>query len=253
MRRNNIYIATKMKLIPTLLITIFALNLHAQQNLFNIPSGDITPKAKIFIQQQINLYSINRLESKSHFVYGYGKRSEVGLNFVNLPIRFNNESRFTSIQDNRSNLPLYPALLLTWQHKLINKSKFNINIGTQTGINITNKFNNIRLMYMHYAISAFQIGKLGRIIAGPYFINKYMAGKSSFGLITGYELHITKKFYLMGDYKSGNHAQSATVLGAMYSINRRIQICSGYLIPFKHQGTKSAIVLELNILGFDAF
>jgi hypothetical protein len=41
--------------------------MFAQQNLFNIPSADITPKGKVFYQHQINLYS-DRFESKGHFV-----------------------------------------------------------------------------------------------------------------------------------------------------------------------------------------
>ena len=34
---------------------------QAQQNLFNIPSGDITQKGKIFYQNQFNVYSNNPL------------------------------------------------------------------------------------------------------------------------------------------------------------------------------------------------
>lgn len=50
---------------------------YGQQNLFNIPSTDLTPKGKFFFQQQINSYSYQSYESKSHFVMGVNQWLEV--------------------------------------------------------------------------------------------------------------------------------------------------------------------------------
>ena len=222
-----------------------------QQNLFNIPSGDITPDRKIFFQQQVNLYSLNSLESKSHFVYGHTGKSEVGLNIINVPFDFKRKDNYFLGNEGRKNLPLFPAILLTWQYNLWAKGKFKLNVGTQTGINIAKKLENIRILYMHYALSVFQIGKKGRIVAGPYYVNKYLAGMYNVGVMAGYEFPVTKRFYLMGDYISGNHAKSSTVLGAIYCINKRIQLCAGYLVPFPNEDSKQGIVLELNVLGYD--
>lgn len=38
--------------------------LNAQQNLFNIPSGDVTPTGEWFYQHQLNFYEIDDLEKK---------------------------------------------------------------------------------------------------------------------------------------------------------------------------------------------
>ena len=71
------------------LFTIVTINkIQAQQNLFNIPSGDITPKGKLFYQHQINTYR-NKFESKGHFVYGLGKGWDVGANLVGTGAKFN--------------------------------------------------------------------------------------------------------------------------------------------------------------------
>ena len=72
-----------MKKIISILISFFGLINHvdSQQNLFNIPSGDITPKNKIFYQHQFNVYNSN-LDSKSHFVYGIGNGFDIGCNLI---------------------------------------------------------------------------------------------------------------------------------------------------------------------------
>jgi hypothetical protein len=66
--------------------------LHAQQNLFNIPSGDITPTGEWFYQHQLNFYEIDDLETKSHFVYGIAEGWDVGINFIDLPLRLSGEA-----------------------------------------------------------------------------------------------------------------------------------------------------------------
>lgn len=88
---------------------------------------------------------------------------------------------------------------------------------------------------------------------GLYYVNKYLAGKDQAGIMAGFEMPLTKRFYFLGDFISGNNAQSSTVLGAMYCISKKVQLCAGYLLPFPNQNNKSGIVLELNILGYNYF
>jgi hypothetical protein len=53
----------------------------------------------------------------------------------------------------------------------------------------------------------------------------------------------------MGDWIMGKNDIGESVIGAMYIINKRIQLCSRVLIPnhMKYTG----LVIELNILGWD--
>ena len=64
-----------------------------QQNLFNIPSGDITSSKKVFYQHQLNVYS-DKMESKAHFVYGLGKGWDAGINLVGKGLLYSPEWRF---------------------------------------------------------------------------------------------------------------------------------------------------------------
>jgi hypothetical protein len=129
-----------------------SISVHAQQNLFNIPSGDITPKNKFFYQHQFNFYALNDLESKSHVVYGVGKGWDLGINFVDLPLKFGDGS-LVSFNDDSKRKPLYPVLMFTLQKQLVIKEgQWFLNIGTQTGANLSDEFANKRLATMNYSL-----------------------------------------------------------------------------------------------------
>lgn len=86
-----------------LIITGFA---NAQQNLFNIHSGDITQKGNLFYQYQLNFYSLNELERKPHLLVGLGNGWDAGLNLVDLPLQINNPISI-AYNDDSSRKPLY--------------------------------------------------------------------------------------------------------------------------------------------------
>ena len=78
-----------------LLLLVVSFPSLAQQNLFNAPSGDLTPRSELFYQHQINLYSPSSWDSKMHLVYGLGKKWDAGINFVDLPIDWSQGLQFS--------------------------------------------------------------------------------------------------------------------------------------------------------------
>jgi hypothetical protein len=56
----------------------------------------------------------------------------------------------------------------------------------------------------------------------------------------------------MGDFISGRNATSVSVLGINYLATRRLQLCLGALLPNPGSDNQSGVVLELNLLGYDA-
>ncbi len=63
-------------LAAVLLLGGFAADSSAQQNLFNVPSAEITPKNALFFQQQTNF---NRtIQSNTTISYGFGNGFEGG-------------------------------------------------------------------------------------------------------------------------------------------------------------------------------
>lgn len=228
----------------------FAFPLFAQQNLFNIPSGDITPRNKVFYQHQFNVYE-KKLESKAHFVYGLGKGWDVGANLVGKGAYFTPEWRLMH-NDNPFNGAVFPVLMGTVQKQFVIAPKMNLNVGTQAGFNLSNQVENKEFNHFTYALTTYQFKPGRRVIVGAYASNQMFVGTgNTSGLMLGYEWKLTEKWYLMGDFLSGRNDSAVSVIGAMYNVSKRVQLCGGFLLPNPRTPKPNGIVLELNILGWD--
>ncbi|MBO0932288.1 hypothetical protein [Fibrella aquatilis] len=238
------------KIIPLILLIISSIAAVAQQNLFNIPSGDITPKNKVFYQHQINLYT-SRFESKGHFVYGLGKGWDAGVNVVGKGLNFRPNWQLMH-NDQRTQGPLYPVVMGTLQKQFVLNERMNLNVGTQVGTNLSSLVDRRALHQFTYALAgySFQPGK--RVLVGPYVTNSaYVGPGNNVGLMLGYEWKLDDHWYLMGDWISGRHDQASGVVGAMYWPARRVQFCAGVLLANPNVPKPAGLVLEINILGWD--
>jgi hypothetical protein len=227
--------------------------INAQQNLFNIPSGDVTPKKEFFYQHQLNLYAINELETKSHVVYGVGRNWDVGINFIDLPLRIGNGS-LLSYNDNSTRKPLYPLLVATAQKQWDLAKKLQLNTGTQIGINLSSDVDNKKLAFMNYALLKWKGGRRGYLIGGPYLSNDVFVGGPSLlqpGYMFGYEYKVSRRWLLMGDFISGNHKKSQSVLGAGYNLSNRLQVFAGALLRFPNRNLQDGLVVEINWYGWN--
>lgn len=237
------------------LISFCSTSLFAQQNLFNIPSGDITPKGKFFYQHQLNFYAANELESKSHIVYGIGKGWDMGVNFVDLPLRFGQGGKIVSFNDDSKRKPLYPLLMFTLQKQFVLKEDMLfLNVGTQIGPNLSNEFANKRIAMMNYSLVRWQPSKKGYFIAGPYHTNDVFVGgppSNQFGIMLGYEYKLNDKWVLMGDFISGDHKKSQTVIGAGYNVSNKLQLFLGSLFAFPNTKLDNGVVIEINWYGWN--
>jgi hypothetical protein len=89
-------------------------------------------------------------------------------------------------------------------------------------------------------------------VVGGYHSNDEFLGEGvDAGVMVGYELKVLPRFYLMGDWISGDNDASVAVIGAMYNAGRRVQICAGWMIPNPDAPKPMGLVLELNVLGWD--
>lgn len=239
-----------------LVSTLFILNildLSGQQNLFNIPSGDITPKDKFFYQHQINLYS-EKLESKAHFVYGLGDGWDCGVNLVGKGLYFDKEWRM-SYNDDPGDGALYPIIMGTLQKQFNISEVIDINLGTQIGYNVSSLIKNKEINYFNYVLATYYLNnKSSRIVGGLYQTNRMFVGQgNTYGGFVGFEYKIYTNLYLMGDWVSGNNDASVAVLGGMYNLTKRLQLCAGVQIPNPNTPKPYGLVLELNLLGWDLY
>lgn len=222
-----------------------------QQNLFNIPSGDITNPDKFFYQHQINAYS-DKIESKAHLVYGLGNGWDAGINLVGKGFYFTSEWRSLH-NDNPDKGALYPVVMGTLQKQFNLNEEFDLNFGTQFGYNLSSRIQNKELNYFTYGIGVYHFmqGK-SRIVGGIYQTNQmYVGNGNTFGAMLGFELKLSQDFYIMGDWVSGNNDASVAVIGGMYNASKRVQLCAGWQIPNPNTPKPMGLVLELNVLGWD--
>lgn len=239
-------------LFSLLVVAAVATQTMAQQNLFNIPSGDITPKNKIFYQHQFNVYN-DKLESKGHFVYGLGRGWDAGLNVVSKGFSFRPGGLNWLQNEVPQNGALSPVVLATLQKQFVLTNRLNVNVGTQAGTNLSRSFGNSQFAHFTYGLLGYQVAPGRRILAGPYATNAVLSGPGNQqGVIVGYEWKLTEKWYLMGDWISGRNDQGAGVIGAMFWPAERVQFCAGVLLPNPNTPKAAGIVLEINILGWAA-
>ncbi|CAN5236291.1 hypothetical protein BH09BAC3_BH09BAC3_23770 [soil metagenome] len=224
----------------------------SQQNLFNIPSADITPKGKIFYQHQFNVYT-TKLESKAHFVYGLGKGWDTGINLVGKGFYFTPDWRSLYNSDPKKGA-LYPVLMFTLQKSIVLNEHWQINLGNQAGVNLSGQLENKELNYFLYGLLSFKPGKQHRLklLVGPYYTNRmYVGNGNRAGIMAGYELKLVNGWYLMGDIISGSNDAAVFVFGVTKNISKRVQVCAGYMIPNANTPKPNGIVLELNLLGWN--
>jgi hypothetical protein len=229
----------------------FTYQTKAQQNLFNIPSGDITPKGKFFYQHQINTYS-NKFESKGHFVYGLGKGWDVGFNLVGTGAYFNPDWKPIYNSDFTKGQALSPTIMATLQKQFILGEKWSANLGTQSGVNLTSSTDRIQPAYFHYGLLSYQVKSGAKIFFGPYATNQQYVGVGNrTGVQMGYEWKVAKDFYLMGDFISGNNDSAVLVPGMMYNVSNHVQLCLGYMLPNANTQKNQAVVFEFNWYGWN--
>jgi hypothetical protein len=233
-------------------ILLSTITIQAQQNLFNIPSGDITPKGKIFYQHQLNLYP-SKLESKGHFVYGLGSGWDAGVNLVSKAFSFKKGPELMS-NSNPALGALAPVLMGTLQKQITLIPGIDINAGVQAGTNLSNRLTDKSLNYFVYSVGTFHIAKGNRIVGGVWNGNREFLGKgNTTGIMAGFETKLSRYFYLMGDWISGTNEASGLVIGGMYNAGKNVQICAGLFEPNPDSGKERGIVLELNLMGWNVF
>lgn len=192
------------------------------------------------------------LESKGHLVYGLGKGWDIGLNLVGKGFYFTPEWRML-YNSNPERGALYPYLMPTAQRQFHLTSEIDVNVGTQVGVNLSNRIANKRPAYFNYAIgTVYFMQKNSRIVTGMYHGNRMFIGDgNNIGVLLGYEIKLTPSFYLVGDWVSGSNDAGVAVLGGMYNLGKRMQLCAGVQVPNPDNPKPMGLVLELNVLGWD--
>lgn len=221
----------------------------AQQNLFNVPSSDVTLKTTPFYQQQFNI-SQGLVQLNSTFCWGLGKGAEVGVNVLGLNM---NTSGPASLDTNGdlNHPPVYPFFIANFQKAFTLNKLFKLAIGSQTGFSKDlhiGTYNYINLVTVLHSTRS-------KIITGVYQGSKSFLGpgernefflKEEIGFQVGLEQEIIEeKLMLIGENISGRHNLGETTLGAAYFVSSAWALSCGYQFANPKSNTLNALVLEL--------
>ncbi len=223
---------------------LFFCPIFAQQNLFNVPSSEITAKHRLFFQQQLNIN--NSIQSNTNFCLGLGKGFEVGTNFIG--VQTSNRFKGIKINDSLDNEPLAPLGLITFQKVFEINHFLKIGVGTQLGTNLVAQSKKPHYLadftYLN-TLSSFLDEKL-KVNAGVFYSDKAYEGENSrLGYMMGYEYAINEKFHLVGDWIQGKNPIGVAVLGFIYYIRPKIPLSFGWQIPNSKEKSSQAFVFEL--------
>lgn len=225
-----------------LLLACWISGARAQQNFFNVPSGQLTPAGKYFYQHQVNGYGGGKVLSKQHLVFGLRDEAELGLNFVNVAV---GES------GNRGRVPHRDIVNLTGQKSWTVNRDWRLNAGFQLGAGKEGRRPRWGPANSVYALSSYQpLDRHLILTAGSWLTDQGLLGPGrSGGAMAGVEWQVRDRWYVMADWVDGNSENAAAVIGGMVDLDQGVQLCFGAQVPGASRA-KRALVLELNVFNY---
>jgi len=241
--------------VPRLLCFLFMVGVSfdalSQQNLFNVPSSDITLKAHPFFQQQFN-FGNGMLQSNTTFSWGLGGEAEVGFNI--LGVSFQSGQLLTNTY--KKNPPVYPFYTLNFQKAFTLNKTFKLAVGTQSGYSQGFHFGGYAYSNLVTVIPKIQ----SKLITGLYYGSDGFLGPGDrnplfpsesdpIGFQIGLEQEVIKeKLVLLAEGISGKHAYGLIALGMAYHVTHHWVLSGGY--QFSNQGSSSAnsLVIEFTYI-----
>lgn len=218
----------------------------SQQNFINVPSSEITPKNKLFFQQQLNINEL--IQSNTTLDYGLGRNFEVGINILGL----NYSSKMASFLQNDSldRDPYNPLVLINGLKKIELYPNTSVSLGGQLGLNFFDKLISPQKAFLTYLNLSFDDKFIpnSRFVLGGYYNSLHYGGEGSrLSFWLAAEVPLNNKVHLMSESIIGSNALSYTSLGVIYFLTKKMPITFGIQLP-NVQANAAALVIEFTII-----
>ncbi|GAA4466028.1 hypothetical protein GCM10023093_19350 [Nemorincola caseinilytica] len=230
-----------------LLFVLVAPDVIAQQSFFNVPSSDITPRRKLFFQQQFSFYR-SGIQSNTTTSYGLGHGFEAGLNLLGVSDEFGKRIAFNDHTE-----PYAPLLAVNAQKKFELSHVVSVGLGTQLGMNRDRECG--AYVYSNGVYLAERTKT--KLVGGVYYASDGYFGPETrnwsedrllrrFGLQWGIEQNLWKdKLFFQTDYISGKHSLGQIVFGGAYCLTRQWVVSSGIQLATENSKALNELVFEL--------
>ena len=222
--------------------------IYGQQNLFNVPSGDLTEKHRGFFQHQINAY--HQFQNNITYSYGINHSLEIGCNVFGFTLEPQNKQVHIVTNQNDHTQPLSPQFLINVQKNISIGKRLRWANGTQTGLSNFSIPSDSHFSTFNYSEMVYTNRKnTFKWINGIYLSNKvFMGSGNNIGYLGGIELSLNKQLKFSADAIVGNNASSVAVIGPCYFLNPHLALSGGWQIPFNPNLNSQAVVFEITLL-----
>ncbi|GAB3695322.1 hypothetical protein GCM10027592_17380 [Spirosoma flavus] len=223
-------------------LLLISLNCLAQQTIFNVPSFDVTPKHRVFAQQQVDA-SREELRFSTTVDYGLGRDWEVGVNLYNLD--YLPQQHTWQRNDTTTQMPYAPLLMINAQKTVNLTDNLHFDVGGQTGLNLlpTQRSTWVGWGYVNLS-SAFKDDHYKVIVGGFTGTHPYLGDGATVGMHAGFDAGIWyEKVHLLGEWATGTHEYGQLILGAEVYLTQHLPLAIGW--RRSNQDGKQGLVVQL--------
>ena len=176
--------------------------------------------------------------------FGLGGNFQAGLTLTDVTFNFGPEETFFPIEKVQPGMN--PDLLINLQKGFKINNKTWIGLGTLTGANIAEEGTNLSMF--NYLNAQTEVFGKNIIVLGAYHgeATRLVTEEGKFGIMAGFQVPVSQKWTLLGDYISGDHARSYINTGFSFKINSAWNIFSGVAMPAPESGNKYSGILQLS-------
>jgi hypothetical protein len=213
----------------------------AQKNFFEVPSADIIPAGKLFLQTQATI-SQEEINNSAGATYGLGYNAELGFTLNQWDFQ-----RGKGIEHDPEHPEQRPDLLINAQKAFVITTAFSVSIGTRSGINGVGSSHDLSFADFNYALGRYEL-KHHTLVAGAYYANFAYEGEGNpVGFMCGVDVELfPDKLHWMADYTSGNSALSAFSTGLEAELFDHLGVSLGAQWPAPNADTDPAGIIQLS-------
>lgn len=213
---------------------------EAQQTIFNVPSADVTPEGKLFLQHesQFRTWKPGRFLSNTEYSsYGVGHNTELDMTLFN--INAPSTDNITLGVGFKTAIPLLKKQLPDEEVKLTVGSMLPISL---QGDGIGN------WSYSHLSARLPKVQT--RMTAGVSIGTRQIFGRTAVAFIGGVEQPLSKRVNIVADWYSGTHNLGLFIPGVSVNLLKNTNLYMGYQIPNSKRSGSQGFVVELSRLLF---
>jgi len=200
---------------------LLAVNVGAQQTIFNVPTTDVLEKGKVYVELDA-AFKTNEQESLGKFssftpriVVGVGGKTEIGLNVIG------------NVQPGADSTTLVPTV--KWKFYENEKSKIGLVAGTNFYIPVRNrayKFGSYSYVAGSKTIKNTRLTAGGFVASKNVFAPKVVRGGGQFGI----EQTVNSKLTFAADWLTGRHANGYFTPGVIYKPHPQVTTYFSYSV-----------------------